>query len=229
MSSNCQSTAAHPDASAERTLSPLKRPVRKSAACRVTTLPLQSTTQCPASRFKALLSRMARVLVVPEFSHTPCASWSWSPLLPSSPAPWLPIDGLLQRFLLQLDRPLIQVSRSPFTAAAGVSSHHPLLEFFFEILFFGLKLGSLMKNSHASFFLILKRCFSSTRVLQNSRFRRSSCGLLRTSCCLIEASSLPVASTKRLNVSSSIAAWSWARVVDLDRAPRTLPGKAKGL
>ena len=89
--------------------------------------------------------------------------------------------------------------------------------------FFGLKLGSLLKNSHASLFFIWKRCFYSTRVLQNSRFRRSSSGLLLTSCCLIEASSLPVALTKRLSVSSSIAALSWARVVDLGGAPRTFP------
>ena len=69
--------------------------------------------------------------------------------------------------------------------------------------FLGLKLGILLKNSHASFFLAWKRCFSSTRVFQNSRLRSNSAGLLFTSCCLIEASSLSVASTKSLSVSSA--------------------------
>ena len=46
--------------------------------------------------------------------------------------------------------------------------------------FLGFKLGSLLKSSHASSFLAWKRCFSSTRVLQNSRLRRSSSDLLLT-------------------------------------------------
>ena len=104
-------------------------------ARRLTTLPLQCTTPRLASQFKALLSRMVKVLVVPEFSPTPCAAWNWSLLLPSSPAPWLPVDGLPPA-LLQLDRPLIQVSFSSFKAATVVSSHHLLLELFLKVLLF---------------------------------------------------------------------------------------------
>ena len=91
--------------------------------------------------------------------------------------------------------------------------------------FLGLKLGTLFKNSHASFFLAWKRCFSSRRVLQNSRSRTNSTGLLFTSCCLIEASSLLVASTKGLSVSSGTAVLSWARVFDHGRGALKLPAR----
>ena len=46
--------------------------------------------------------------------------------------------------------------------------------------FLVLKLGSLLKNSHASSLLAWKRRFSSTRVLQNFRLRRSSSDLFLT-------------------------------------------------
>ena len=89
----------------------------------------------------------------------------------------------------------------------------------------GLKLGTLLKNSHASLFLAWKRCFSSTRVLQNSRSRSNSAGLLFTSCCLIEASSVSVASTKSLSVSSNTEVWSWTRVCDRGRGAVKLPAR----
>ena len=93
----------------------------------------------------------------------------------------------------------------------------------------GLKLGTLLKNSHASFFLVWKRCFSSTRVLQNSRSRSNSTDLLLTSCRLIEVSSFPVASTKSLSVPSSTAVLSWARVFDRGRPFRDFPEKLEKL
>ena len=144
-------------------------------------VPTEETTSRPTSQLRTL----SGTGIGRKFSPSPCVSCSWNLLLPSSPAPF-------QRFLLQLDLPFIQVFLSSLRAAAGVSSHHFLLEFFLEFWFLGVKLGTPLKNSHASF-LVRKRCFSSTRVLQSSRSRSNSTGLLFTSCCLIEASSLPAA------------------------------------
>ena len=135
-----------------------------------------------------------------------------------------------QCFLLQLSFPFVQVLLSSLSAATGVSSHHPLLEFFFKLLLaFGFEVRHPSVELPRSFFLVWKRCFSSTRVLQKSRARSNSAGLLFTSCCLAEALSLPVASTRSLIVSSSIATLSWARVLDRYRPFRDFPEKLEKL
>ena len=142
----------------------------------------------------------------------------------------------IERFLLQLNLPFIQV----FLSSSVLPLEYPVITLRLNSSsnsswFLGFKLGILLKNSHASFFLAWKRCFSCTCVFQNSRLRSNSAGLLFTSCCLIEASSLSVASTKSLSVSSSTAALSWdhvfngALVVDRIRAPRNPLVGAKGL
>ena len=91
----------------------------------------EETTSRPTSQLKTPLSGTG---IGRKFSPTPCVSRSWNLLLPSSPAPGFQSTVSFQRFLLQLDHPFIYVFLSSLRAAAGVSSHHPPLEFFLEFL-----------------------------------------------------------------------------------------------
>ena len=176
------------------------------------------------SQFKALPTRMGSVTDVQVFSPIPRVFGSWSLLLPfsSSPSPpALPSAAHLSTrpsisLVLRSCRWSIQSPTSACILLHNSPSSWVSISF--------------LKNSHASSFLTCKRCFSCKRTLQNSRPRRNSSGLLLLGCCLIEAlsaSSLPVASTKRLGVSCSNAAVSGTCVVDLGRPPRYLPVKMK--
>ena len=94
-------------------------------------------------------------------------------------------------------------------------------------LVFRLNPGCLSKSLHTPSFICWKRSSSSARAFQWSRLRRSSSRFWLVSCCRIEASSFPVALTKKLSVSSVRDAASWALVVDRGRPPRNPPARLK--
>ena len=153
--------------------------IGQGCARRLKALPLQSTTSVSTPQFKALPSRMVRALDVHDFSPIPYAFGSWSLLVHSSTSPWLPIGGLpptlssaahVSAGSKYLCRPSWLTLGTPVITSRLCSS--PKSSFFL-----GLKLGSLLKNSHTSSFLSWRVCFSSTRVIQNPRLRRNSSGL----------------------------------------------------
>ena len=75
-------------------------------------------------------------------------------------------------------------------------------------LCFGPNLGCLWNSSHASSFLSRSRCLSSARKIQRSRSVRGSPSFMSSNLGRIEALSLSVALTKKLNASSTKAATS---------------------
>ena len=77
-----------------------------------------------------------------------------------------------------------------------------------------------MKTSHASSFLSRKRCFSSAHACQYPRLRCRSSRLLVVRSSRIESAHLPVASTKKPTISSTIVAAFRTMGADCGRAPR---------
>ena len=123
----------------------------------------EETTSRPTSLFKTLLSG---TVTGKEFSPTPCGSLSWSLFSPSSLAPWLPIDGLPPT-LSFATRPSTHPGISLVPQGCRWSIQSSLSALILPRIPpapWVLKLGSLLKNSHDSFFVVWKRCFSSTCV-----------------------------------------------------------------